>query len=67
MKKTYIEPAAWVEVSEGYVLLVDSNRVTGLMDNSLDISYGGEDEDGKLDPSANAFGSWDEGSWDKLK
>ena len=40
--------------------------VTGKMNDTLEIGYGGVDEDVKLDPSSNGFGSWDDGSWDEL-
>ena len=70
MKKKYTKPTILVENSEGFLLLTNSKGVTGVMmiDNldEIVIDYGGVDEDGTLDPSANGYGAWDDGSWDKL-
>lgn len=67
MKKTYSPPKIETEVITGLTLLEKvSDSVKGVIDNTLEIGYGGVDEDGDLDPSSNGFGSWDEGSWDKL-
>ena len=65
MKKTYIEPAIIVEEC-GSMLLQSASGVKGLMNDSLDIGYGGIDDNGKKDPSANHFKAWDDGDWDKL-
>ena len=67
MKKIYTTPTILVENSEGLLLLVNS-KVTGVWDNGdeIVIDFGGTDEDGQFDPSANG-GSWDDtSSWDKL-
>lgn len=66
MKKTYITPDTSVENSEGLLLMAQSKGVSGIMDDSLGIDYGGVDEDGSLAPSANGYGSWDSDIWDKL-
>ncbi len=65
MKKTYTTPEITVE-EMGHILLAGSQGVQGLMDDKLEIGYGGVDETGSLDPSANRFGGWDDDSWDKL-
>ena len=68
MKKTYFPPKIEIEVITGLTLLnkVSGGYVKGMMNDALEIGYGGVDEDGKLDPSSNGFGSWDDGSWDEL-
>ena len=69
MKKIYTKPTILVENSEGFLLLANSKSVTGVMIDNFDeivIDYGGVDENGELDPSANGYGAWDDSSWDKL-
>ena len=68
MKKTYFPPKIETEVITGLTLLqkVSGGGVTGIMDDSMEIGFGGVDEDGDLDPSSNGFGGWDDGTWDKL-
>ena len=65
MKKTYISPEITIEISNCQQFLFASG-VRGQMDDNLDIGYGGVDEEGKKDPSANHFKAWDDGDWDKL-
>ena len=65
MKKTYISPEITIEISNCQQFLFASG-VRGLMDDSLDIGFGGVDEEGEKDPSANHFKAWDDGDWDKL-
>lgn len=65
MKKTYISPEITIEISNCQQFLFASG-VRGLMDDNLDIGYGGVDEEGKKDPSANHFKAWDDSDWDKL-
>ncbi len=64
MKKTYITPVTEINQALPLRLLVDSG-VKGKVDDYLDIGFGGTDEDGSKDPSAN-YGNWDKESWDKL-
>ena len=65
MKKTYITPKMEIEVAEPQQFLTEST-VTGTIDSKLEIDYGGVDEEGSIDPSANSFGGWDDEAWDKL-
>ncbi len=65
MKKTYITPQTEIEVAEPMQLLADSG-VTGSLNDNLEIDYGGIDENGEMNPSANNFNGWDDGNWDKL-
>ncbi len=65
MRKPYIPPKIEIELMTGATLLAGSG-VIGLMDDKLDIGFGGVDEDGSKDPSANQYGGWDDDSWDKL-
>ena len=64
MKKTYIAPMTEINQALQLQLLVGSG-VKGQMDDNLDIGFGGTDEKGGKDPSAN-YGNWDNDSWDKL-
>ena len=68
MKKIYITPVIEIEKVIGDILLAGSG-VTGqveLQNQSYeDLSYGGIDEEGNLDPSANSYGCWDDDSWGK--
>lgn len=68
MKNTYFPPKIEIEVITGLTLLqtVSGSGVTGVMDDALEIGYGGVDEEGSLDPSSNGFGCWDDDKWDKL-
>ena len=68
MKKTYIPPMIENESITGLTLLqkASGNGVTGIMNDALEIGYGGVDEDGNLGPSSNGFGCWDDEKWDKL-
>ena len=65
MKKTYITPKMEIEVAEPQQFLTEST-VTGAIDSKLEVDYGGVDEDGSKDPSANRFKAWDDEDWDKL-
>ena len=65
MKKTYISPEITVEIWD-CLLLQSASGVTGIMNDRLEIGYGGVDEDGSKDPSANHFSGWDDDDWDKL-
>ncbi len=65
MKRTYITPNTEIDVAQPQQWLAGSG-VTGLMNDKLDIGYGGVDENGEKDPSANQFNGWDDGDWDKL-
>lgn len=68
MKKTYIPPMMETEVITGLTLLqkTSGDGVKGIMNDDLEIGYGGVNEDGDLDPSSNGFGCWDDEKWDKL-
>lgn len=65
MKKTYISPEITVEICD-CLLLQSASGVTGLMNDRLEIGYGGVDEEGELDPSSNSSRIWDDDDWDKL-
>lgn len=64
MKKTYIVPVTDCEPLEMECFLAASDGVTGGLDDSLDIGYGGVDGDGNLDPSANQYHWSNDDSWD---
>lgn len=66
MRKIYIKPTTTFEDIRGIQLLSDSETLSGTLDDKLIIDFGGVDDDGNLDPSANRNNSWDDGSWDKL-
>ena len=66
MKKKYTKPATSVENIEGFKLLQESSLLNGTLNDELIINFGGVDEDGNLDPSANRNNAWDDGSWDTL-
>ena len=65
MKKTYISPEITVEICD-CLLLQAASGVTGIMNDKLEIGYGGVDEEGELDPSSNGSHIWDDDDWDKL-
>ena len=65
MKKKYVKPIILVEDNQG-LLLLKSSGVKGMLENVEEITWGGVDEDGEYDPSANGNNSWDDNSWDKL-
>lgn len=66
MKKTYIIPVTEIEVIR-MVTLQATSGVKGLMNDSLDIGYGGVDENGDLTPSANSYNQeWEDNDWDTL-
>ncbi len=65
MKKTYRQPVTETVSTEPQQLLAGSG-VEGKLGDTLEIGFGGVDEDGLIDPSANSFGGWDDDSWDKL-
>ena len=50
MKKTYISPEITVEICD-CLLLQSASGVTGLMNDRLEIGYGGVDESGSLEPA----------------
>ena len=54
-----------IEVAEPQQFLTEST-VTGTIDSKMEVDYGGVDEDGSKDPSANRFKAWDDEAWDKL-
>ena len=54
-----------IEVAEPQQFLTEST-VTGTIDSKLEVDYGGVDEDGSKDPSANRFKVWDDDDWDKF-
>ena len=62
MKKTYIQPLTEV-VRMGTMSFICASK--GVTSNN-GIDYGGVDEDGSKDPSANRFKAWDDDDWDKL-
>ncbi len=64
MKKTYITPKTEINQISLQKILTGSG-VTGLMNDKLDLGYGGVDEDGSMTPSANHW-NWDDDSWDKF-
>lgn len=66
MKKTYIIPVTEIECADGPILLAGTSGVKGKLDDTLEIGWGGVDEDGDITPSSNCFVGWDDGSWDKL-
>ena len=66
MKKKYKKPTTSVENIGGFKLLEDSELLKGTLNDELIINYGGVDEDGNLDPSANRNNAWDDGLWDTL-
>jgi hypothetical protein len=63
MKKKYITPTADVVRVEFQHLILGSG-VTGKRGTTIEIEYGGVDEDGSKDPSSDIFNAWDEESWD---
>ena len=65
MRKTYIRPLTEIVSTEPLHLLAGSG-VEGKLGDTLEIGWGGVDEEGSVDPSANSFGGWDDGDWDKL-
>ena len=65
MKKTYIIPLTEIE-EVSMVTLQTASGVKGMMNGTLEIGFGGVDENGELEPAANGFGNWDDDSWDKL-
>ena len=68
MKKIYFPPKIEIDEITGLTLLqtASGSGVTGVMDDALEIGYGGVDENGDLAPSSNSFGGWDDDKWDKL-
>ena len=69
MKKTYITPITEIEQTSVQPFLTGGSGggVKGVLDGSSEnLGYGGVDEEGNLDPSANNFGGWDDDSWDEL-
>lgn len=63
MKKMYLTPVTEIANAQPTRLLAASG-VTGQLNDNLEIGYGGVDEEGEKDPSAN-FGHFDD-DWDKL-
>ena len=56
MKKTYIVPRIKMMGIDTAQILNNSYSITG----PEGTSYGGEDEDGSIDPSAKCFDPWDD-------
>lgn len=56
MKKMYIKP----NCKERFYDYEDVIMVSGVIGDGVNVDYGGVDEDGDLDPAANACSVWDD-------
>lgn len=65
MKRAYIIPETEPHPLTMAFILAGSDGVIGGLDDNLDIGYGGVDEDGKLNPSANHYHWSKDEDWDK--
>ena len=63
MRKKYITPTADVVRVEFQNMILGSG-VTGKKGSTIEIEYGGVDENGSKDPTSNILNSWDDESWD---
>ena len=57
MKKTYMKPETQTEIICPVTMIAASDSVNS---NLEEISYGGTDEEGNLDPSSRRISVWDD-------